>query len=52
MRESLVKLGVLIGRRATQRGHERVFMIVGATNPPRVPQDMVETQQIPVLGLT
>ena len=48
-RVGLVRLGVLIGRVSTQRGLDRIFMIVGATLPPRVPQDMIETRSIPVV---
>jgi hypothetical protein len=49
-RVGLEWLGILIGRVSTQRRLDRIFMIVGATKPPRVPQDMIETRQIPVLG--
>jgi hypothetical protein len=49
-RVGLVRLGVLIGRVSTQRGLDRMFLIVGATSPPRIPQDMIETRRIPVLA--
>jgi hypothetical protein len=48
-RSSLEKLGVLIGRASTQRKLERMFVIVGAEAPPRIPQDMIETRRIPIL---
>jgi hypothetical protein len=51
-RSGLVQLGVLIGRVSTRRKLDRVFVIVGASHPPRVPQDMIETRQIPVLALS
>jgi hypothetical protein len=49
-RVDLEQLGVLIGRASTQRKLDRVFVIVGAKAPPRVPQDMIETRRLPILA--
>jgi hypothetical protein len=49
-KRGLRRLGVLIGQADTARGvDQRMFLVVGPDDRPRVPQDMIETQQIRVL---
>ena len=44
-------LGVLIGRAQMGRAvvDDRMFLVVGPTQLPRVPRDMVETRRVPVM---
>ena len=50
-RQGLRRLGIVISRAEPARGvaAERMFMVVGANEGPRVPQDMIETQQLRIL---
>lgn len=43
-------LGVLVGRSKTGRDvvSQRLFLVVGPSRKPRVPQDMVATQPLPI----
>ncbi len=45
----LERLGVLIGRTRSKVVGDRVFMVLNDSEPPRVPQSMVETQPLTVL---
>ena len=47
----LERLGVLIGRTRSREVGEKVFLILGS-EPPRVPESMIETQRLAVVPLS
>jgi hypothetical protein len=47
----LERLGVLIGRTRSREVGEKVFLILGS-EPPRVPQSMIETQPLEIVPLS
>jgi hypothetical protein len=47
-RAGLERLRVLIGHTRSRFAGERLFMVLGTADRPRLPQDAIETQRIPI----
>ena len=50
-RAGLERLGVLIGRTRSKTFGDSMFLVLGS-EPPRVPESMIETQRLDVLSLS
>lgn len=47
----LERLGVLIGRTRSRTYGESMFLVLGS-EPPRIPESMIETQRLEVLSMS